>query len=349
MRNPNGYGGINKLSGNRRRPYRVRVTDGWTTDEAGKTRQQYKIIGWYATYEEANKALADYHANPYSLEQNITFSEVYEKWSAEKFPTISDSNVNGYKASYGVCSELYKMKFTEIRRNHLQAVVDTCGKNYPTLRKLKVLFHQLYTYAIQNDLCDKDYSDFVDISKHKDPDSEPIHRPFTAEEIHTIAENAGRSQWIAVIYILIYSGVRISELLDVRKENVHLDEQYFDIKKSKTAAGIRKVPIADIVLPYWKEFMETPGDYLLYSTVGNKMTYAAYYPTNFTQPLEQLGIKDHYPHDTRHTCISLLVAAGVDRRLIKRIVGHQGEDVTDTVYTHYEINQLVEAINKIKV
>ena len=38
----------------------------------------------------------------------------------------------------------------------LQFVVDTCGKNYPILKKLKGLFNQLYAYAMKNDICNKD-------------------------------------------------------------------------------------------------------------------------------------------------------------------------------------------------
>ena len=34
--------------------------------------------------------------------------------------------------------------------------------------------------------------------------------------------------------MLLYNGVRISEFLDLKKENVHLDEQYFDVISSKT-------------------------------------------------------------------------------------------------------------------
>lgn len=309
----------------------------------------FRTIGYYPTQADAIRALADYNENPNTLRHEITFAELYERWSAEKFDTISRSNVAGYKASYALCGSLYDMKFSEIRRNHLQAVVDGSGKNYPTLRKLKVLFDQLYKYASENDICDKAYSDFIDIAKHKDPDAEPIHKPFTPDEIRMIRDNAARSRQIAVIWMLICSGVRIGELLDVRKEHVHLDEQYFEVKKSKTKAGVRVVPIADAALPYWTEIMKDPGEYLLYSKIGNKMTYETYYKTHFVKPLEQLGLHGHYPHDTRHTCISLLVAAGIDRRLIKRIVGHQGEDVTDTVYTHYEIRQLVDAVNRMSV
>lgn len=37
-----------------------------------------------------------------------------------------------------------------------------------------------------------------------------------------------------MILILCYTGVRVSELLDLKKQNVNLDEHYFTITKSKT-------------------------------------------------------------------------------------------------------------------
>jgi len=57
---------------------------------------------------------------------------------------------------------------------------------------------------------------------------------------------------------------------------------------------------------------------------------------------------EHNPHDTRHTCISMLVEAHVDPAMIKKIVGHSGAmSLTEKVYTHLDIQSLVEAINKI--
>ena len=43
----------------------------------------------------------------------------------------------------------------------------------------------------------------------------------------------------------------------------------------------------------------------------------------------------------------LLTEAGVDERIIKKIVGHKGQGVTETVYTHIELPFKLEAINKI--
>ena len=43
--------------------------------------------------------------------------------------------------------------------------------------------------------------------------------------------------------------------------------------------------------------------------------------------------------------MSLLASAGVDERVVKKIVGHKGQGVTQVVYTHFEIAELIDAIN----
>ncbi len=55
-------------------------------------------------------------------------------------------------------------------------------------------------------------------------------------------------KYYQIILMLLYNGTRISEFLDLKKENVHLEEQYFDVIDSKTENRIRKVPIADKLL-----------------------------------------------------------------------------------------------------
>ena len=166
MKLPNGYGSVTKLSGKRRKPYMVKKTTGWRYyREKDKQVQEYIVIGYAATRTEGLQMLAEYNNNPFDTQAaKATFSEVYKKWSAAKFPTVSGSNVKGYEASYRVCGSLYDKPFKDIRLSDLQYVVDTCGKNYPTLRKLKVLFSQLFAYAMKNDICGKDYSEYVDIT-----------------------------------------------------------------------------------------------------------------------------------------------------------------------------------------
>lgn len=350
MRLPNGYGGITKLSGKRRKPYLVRKTIGWHINEkTNKTVQDYQIIGYAATKAEALQMLAEYNNNPFDVSASkITFSEVYERWSKDKFPSVSESNVKGYKASYKACTPLHDKVFKEIKLAHLQNVVDTCGKNYPTLRKLKILLNQLYDYAMKNELCSKDYSDYVDIVKFKNLNPNKRDRDkFTKEEIERLW-SVSEDKYYQIVLMLIYSGVRISEMLNLKKEDINLTEQYFDVKLSKTENGIRRVPIADKVLPFfcgW--YNDTDSEYLLHTEDGKGFEYRNYYDSYFTPLMENLGI-DRTPHCTRHTCISMLAEAKVDQTTIKKIVGHSGVmTMTEKVYTHLDVEVLINAINLI--
>ena len=104
-----------------------------------------------------------------------------------------------------------------IKLADLQLVVDTCGKNYPTLKKLKGLFSQLYDYAMKNDICNKDYSEFVDIVRYKDKNPDKRDRnKFTKAEIKRLWELA-EDPFYQIVLMLIYNGCRISEFLDLRK------------------------------------------------------------------------------------------------------------------------------------
>lgn len=86
-------------------------------------------------------ALAEFNANPYDVNAaKVTFEDIYERWSDEHFPTVSTSNVQGYRAAWALCGKIARMRFADVKLDHLQMVVDESGKNYPTLRKLKVLF-----------------------------------------------------------------------------------------------------------------------------------------------------------------------------------------------------------------
>lgn len=350
MKLPNGYGSVYKLPGNRRKPWAVRITVSRTEGIDSKTHWKYKYLGYYETQSAALVALAHYNENPYDMDANkITFSEVFEKWSTEHYQKISKSGINGYNAAYKLCELLYTMRFIDIRKNHLQGIVNDCGKNYPTLRKLKLLFTVMYKYAMENDICSKDYSQYIDIKQYKDRNPNSRDRtPFTTKEINTLWKWNKTNEYISVMLMLIYSGCRISELLDLKKENVNFDECCFDVIASKTDSGIRKVPISEKVLPffqYW--YSKNDCQYLLSTPDGKHFTYRNYYDSYWNPLIKQMGISEHRPHDTRHTCISLLTAAGTDERIIRKIVGHKGQGVTETVYTHFEIQQLLDAINQI--
>ena len=209
MRLPNGFGNISKLPGNRRNPWRARITTGWILDDkTQKLKQKYATVGYYSSRQEALKALAAYNANPYDLDaNNITFSEVYEKWSAQKYEEISHSNVNGYKAAYKLCTDLYNMKFGDIKLSHLQAVVDNSGKAAPTKKKLKILLNQMFDFAVMHEIISKE-KNIVEYIKIGQEEKSTKHYRFTNSEIDALWRWSENNEYVQVILMLIYSGVR---------------------------------------------------------------------------------------------------------------------------------------------
>lgn len=349
MKLANGTGTVYKLSGNRRNPYIIRKTVGWDIDPITEKRKQlYITIGYAPTRAKGMEMLMNYNQNPYDVESaKITFEEVFERWSKDKFPTISDSNIKGYNASYKCCSILYKRIFKDIKLIDLQKVIDDSGKNYPTLRKLKVLLNQMYEYAMKYEICNKDYSQYIDISKFKDKNPNKTDRsPFSKDELSSLWLQKN-NKYVQIVLMLIYSGLRVSELLNLKCENVNLEEHCFDVIESKTDNGIRKVPIADKVYNFYKKWYNEKSEFLIHTDDGKKFTYRNYYDSYWTPAMELID-STHKPHDTRHTCISMLTEKEVSPTIIKKIVGHSGAmSLTERVYTHVNVQELLDAINRI--
>lgn len=333
---PNGFGGICRMGGNRRKPWAVRITVGWSDE--GK--QLYKYIGYYEDRMQALEALITYNKNPYDIDAaKVTFAEIFEKWSEKKFPKISRSNIAGYNASYKCCTRLYNMRFCDIKSEHLQGCIDDSGKNYPTRKKIKILFNQLYAYALEKDIVSKNYSDFVDLGKKEETETK---KPFTQAEIDILWENEPRFPWIDSVLFMIYTGIRIGEFLDLKNVDINFEEQYLR-GGSKTEAGKNRIiPIHPRIMPFVKRWYDQKNEYLI-TVDGKALSYYTYRDGQFRRIMEQLGM-EHKPHECRHTFATLMDNAGANKICIKRIMGHSSKDITDQVYTHKDILQLREAV-----
>lgn len=278
-----------------------------------------------------------------------TFSEVYEEWKESKFPSISHSTIDGYKMAYKHAEPLHSMPFTEIKWVHLNKIIDTlASKNigYSTKKKVKVLFLQLYRFAIINEYItpDKDFSRYLKIGNNI---PKLKREPFNPEDIEILLKYAPTNETAETILIMIFSGVRVGELLNLKKEDVDLEKGFFLVTDSKTEAGRnRLVPINPKIMPFFKRRDKNPGKYVVTNSLYQKSSYTSY-SKKFKNTLRILGISYHYPHDCRHTCASLLSDADANKVAIQRILGHKGQDITDRVYTHKTLEELKKAINLI--
>lgn len=347
MRLPTGYGSVHKLTGPRRKPFRARKTIGW--DDSGK--QKYLTIGYYETRQLALQALALYNENPYTIDaKEITVKELHEKWRKEKYPKIAYKTTKVYDMCWNYCRDIQDLPFVEIKLKHLQDITDSMGNKWSAKKAFKILWHQMYDYAIKNDMNVKKYSTYIDIGA-KTTKLERI--PFDYNEIDTLWENVERMAFIDTILILIYTGMRVGEMLDIKIENVFIEKNYM-IGGSKTKAGKNRVipfnkKIVPLVQKWYDEAILNNSEYLIFNHEYKQMRYWNYYHEKWEKIIEQLKLnKDHKPHDTRHTFATFIDRTPANKLCVKRIMGHASKDLTERVYTHKDIEELIDTVNLLK-
>lgn len=340
MRMPNGYGSVYKLSGKRRNPFVARKTIGFNE----KNQPIYKVLGYFKTRKEALQTLSEYN-RVYGTQPNrpLTFNEVFEKWFDWKLSEkLSSSRYRNIKSLYNThLKSLYDKTFEDISLDDLQLCIDiaqkTCKK--ATLNQIKLLFGELYKYAIFNEIVCKDISAMVKVPKVDDK-KEKV--PFSLDEIETL--KYALDEFGQYIYIMIYTGFRASEFISIKREDISSDYIITGGMKSKAGKG-RKVPCSKKIIPLLEDILSDSREYLVINQDGSPMNYNQFI-YRFKQAMKVYGMK-HTPHDTRHTFVTLLSNADANKVSIERLTGHASKGITDNVYTHKDIEQLKKAIDLI--
>jgi len=350
MKNSNGYGSIHKMNDTKRRkPWVARITISLEIGEDGKAKQRRKILGTFATKKEAMECLAQYNANKelyLNPKAKFTFEEIFNQ-TMDSRKSTSTSTRNSYNMAFNIMSELKDRNFDSLKLMDYQSILNNSGRRFESLRKVRSMISLMYSYSIKNNLINgtQNIAEWIDIGKNEDKKEKEI---FTDEEIEILWKNKDKDI-CKIILILIYSGLRISELLDLRKENVNIKERYLDIKQGKTDNSVRKVPIALKILPFIKEFYDNNIEYLVTNRLSKQFKYSNFKREYFDRAKESLGLNPNLSiHGTRHTCVSLLVKCGkIPPTFVKLIIGHSSNELFEKTYTHLDIKDLIKYIDMI--
>lgn len=342
LRLPNNYGGVVYLGKNRRKPYGARITIGFEPkgekNGAMQYRQKYKYLGFFEKRTQALECLVEYNKNPYDIDRRkITFAALYSEWSDKHFDKIAANTVGTYKTAYKKCEKIYNVEFCKLKTSHLQGVIDET-RSPSVAKNVKLLFSLIYKYALKHEIVDKDYSLFVELPKiqKKQPP-----KPLTKDEIKTLWQYEG-DMYADMLLILLYSGMRIGELLILENENINIDGRYM-IGGIKTEAGIDRVIPIHKTIAHLIEKNLNDGKYLFHARNGKPYQY-----TNIRKKavpfFKSIGL-NHTFHDARHSFISQASRLDFNQLALKRIVGHSDNNITDH-YTHKDIADLIAVIDK---
>lgn len=351
MRLPNGLGSVHKIGDDksRRKPWRARVLSHVEIDEiTGTAKQKYITVGYYATEIEAIEALMEYRKNPYTLEAaSCTFEDVFEMWKAKKYKEISVSGQKSYNASYKNSEPLHKMKMRDIRAIHMENIMQNTSGGHQVQAKLKTFWGQIFKYALEHDIIQKNYAEFV---KTRDSAPETTRTAVPLEDREKIWQEIEAGNHDAeLVMIYLFTGMRASELLEVRKKNVDLESRIM-IGGLKTDAGKnRRIPIHKCILPFIERLMQTEGEMLVMrydKKAPTKMSYNRFLKNHWTPLMEKLNFTEYTPHYARHTMATMMREANIPEDIRKLILGHASGDITDR-YTHHPDEMLLEAVDSL--
>ena len=352
----NGTGSVYQLSGNRRKPWVAVKTVGWMEgeNEGDASVQKRKIIGYFEKEDEAMLALLTYKEKPYVtiVDEKTTVKELYDMlYKESEKEGLSKSSLDILKASYKAIETLKGEPLFDLTSMDFQFIIDSIIENpnqkssFSKLNKIKSLINKMYNILIMHQVTQVNHAQFISLRGKKEGDVPP----FPEKDIQTLFKN-DKNRIAKSSLILAYTGLRISEFLELRKFlNVDLKRMLI-VGGNKTEAGKdRAIAIHPYIQRYVEYFFnEFPESEYLFSRNGEKVTPDYYRRYYHNQLVEDLKLSNLNPHSFRHTAASKMKMAGMDDKAITDMIGHTSIDFTDKRYVEVDEKYLHEQMRKVK-
>lgn len=317
-------------------------TIGW--DEVdGKLKRRMKRKKGFATKNEAIEYMPNLKNYLPVQDVNVKFKDLYAKWLTGHTEKVTQSTINCYKSAYKYFSPLYYNEVARIKTEHLQKCIDECPHGKRTKENMKALGTSLWKYAMQLDIVDRNYAEYIYIKREEAAEKVV----FTAAQLQTMWDNVDRVPDIKYVLLLCYTGMRLSEMLVALTEGYHPEKDYF-ITGVKTEAGKNRViTISPKIRPFFEDFGK--GKHLFTDVSSKKFRTSIYYPA-----LEALGMDlldengDHMynPHCCRHTFATLMKNVDAPPTDKQKLIGHSKFEMT-AHYTHTDIESLKKITDNI--
>lgn len=172
----------------------------------------------------------------------------------------------------------------------------------------------------------------------------------TPVELQSIIDNAD-NELRDIIYTLIYTGNRKNEVLNLRWDQINFETRLltFKTKDSKRQGRILTKPISDQLLLLFsrrkKSNLFLKSEYVFPDSC-NPAEPRKCIRTAWDNACKRAGIVDATPHILRHTFASWLVMeTGGDMKVVSRLIGHSGIQITNDYYAHLSEDYLRSKIN----
>jgi len=308
---------------------------------------------------------------------DITVFEWAERWLKVYKANATPTQKIHYtvKMNNDILPVIGSMRIRDVRTSHLQELLNTyAGKKAGTVVKIRMALKQLFFDAETEGIIERNPAARLEL-----PDlTESLRRPLTDIERAVVFEVAKTHKIGVYILTMLFCGLRRGECATLIVGDIDIEHKRIVVNKSmsfrknigvekstKTKAGIRVVPIPDMLLPFLvKQCSDKSGDTILFSkSNGERATNETcrwWWNSFLRQCHIKVGAKLYRnkilietspfddnitPHYLRHTYATDLYAAGVDEKAQKSFLGHASNEITD-IYRKMNEAAFIRALGK---
>ena len=311
-------------------------------------------------------------------EQGITFHALSDIWLHQYNFDADDSwrynqqilinkHLLPYIGDFRVC---------DLKQLHLQTIITNMSKQgyaTATMKHIKQLADGIMRVAVGSDMIVKNPFSEVRVPV-KDPKE---RRPLTKEETFLITDHWRGHRMGLMAMIMLYAGLRRGEAMALEWTDIDFVNRMIKVtkairtvrnttkvKKPKSKAGTRKVPIPNVLLDALNERRKATG--LVCTNASGEMLTNSSYKVGWDSfrnylnicaggqngsglYVQRIQVLDNITaHMLRHTYATMLFDAGVDVKSAQKFLGHADLELTLEIYTHlseYKEERSIAALN----
>ena len=276
--------------------------------------------------------------------------------------SLSDNSIEAYvhdivKLKHFAEMSQWDISPLNIETSHLQTFleyINELGMTPHSQARVLSGIKAFYKYLMYDDMLDADPSALIEGPKlgRKLPDTLSFHeieKLFDAIDHSTPEGQRNR----AILEVLYSSGLRVSELVELRVSNIYEDIGFLRIigKGNKE----RLVPIGKDALKYWNIYKADVRTHLTIASGHENIAFLNRRGKQLTRVMIFTIIKDLAriaginksisPHTFRHSFATHLIEGGADLRAVQDMLGHESITTTE-IYTHLDRDYLRQVIQE---
>lgn len=249
---------------------------------------------------------------------------------------------------------------------HFVAGLNAAGVGSRTAQYAHGVLRAALEDAVREEIIPRNVAKLVRVPRPVKQKREPLSVP----EVRILLKSVADHRLYAMFVVLAVLGIRRSEVLGLRWEDVDLERGVVEIRRglhrvdgkltvfpTKTRGSERAVPLPPIVLRTLRVHRtkqnaerEALGarwpdlGYVFTTPIGTPID-----PRNCTRIVQtacdRAGLPPVRLHDLRHGCVTVLLDLGVPPRTVMEIVGHTTMEMTMTVYGHVSLDAMRSALD----